>query len=141
MTAAFTMQFAHLPILSSLLFVACLFRHAALMVFRASADFHAWLLPLSSQRPQGEPNHQPFCSMPVTNDTGKRDGNRKLASPFQLATRECGTPRRFLTPHSSYMPFGGSPDQVHYSTISEYWEALRGYGGASVYFFGAGWYE
>ena len=65
-----------------------------MMVFRASADFHAWCYCYPFKAAKGT-HHQPFCSKPVTNDTGKRAGNRKFTSPFQAATREYGAPRRF----------------------------------------------
>ena len=85
-----------------------------LMVFRASGNFHAWLFPLLPHRPYGERTINPLPLSRLLTNIGKRPGNRKFTSPFQPATRECGIPRRFLTPNSSYMPFGVSLDQFYY---------------------------
>lgn len=72
-------------------------RFSLSMVFRASANFHAWCYCYPFKAVKGT-HHQPFGSTPITNDIGKRVGNRKLTSPFQPATREYGTPRRLKRP-------------------------------------------
>lgn len=45
------------------------------MVFRTSADFHAWLLPLSPGKPHGERTINPSALCRLCSDTGKHSGD------------------------------------------------------------------